>query len=53
MCKAVSRAMNFYNTQNTLYITVELHLSESWLFASPLILFGLALVVHLSRILHN
>jgi len=53
ICRAVSRAMNFDNPQNTLYNTVELHLSKSRLSGSPIVLFGLAFLVYLSRILHD
>jgi len=53
MCRAVSRSMNFDNPQNSVYTTVELHLSEQCLAGSPNIRFGLALLVNLSRILHN
>jgi len=37
--RAVSRSMNFDNPPNTVYksIKVEQHLSESWLFGSPII----------------
>jgi hypothetical protein len=53
MFRAISHSMNFDNPQNTLYITVELHLSERWLAESPVVLFGLALLLNLSRILHK
>ena len=53
MCRTDSRAMNFDNPQNSLYITVEEHLSESWFSGSTIVLFGLAFLVYLSRILHN
>jgi len=51
--RAVSRAMNNDNPQNTVYITIGLHLSERWLSGSPIVLFGLTLLLNLSRILHK
>jgi len=51
--KAVSRSMNLDNLQNTVYITAELHLSERMLSGLPIVLFGLALMVDFSWILHN
>jgi len=53
MCGTISRSKNFDNPQNTVYTTVEPHLSERWLSGSPVVLFGLAIVVNLSRIPHN
>jgi hypothetical protein len=39
--------------ETTVHITVEIHLTERWLFGSPIVLFGLAPPVNLSRILHK
>jgi hypothetical protein len=49
----VSPYLKFGKPQKTVYITVELHLSESWLSLSQIVLFGLAFLINVSRILHN